>query len=229
MMRGAVEVGAKEGTMRCPKCGYVSFDYLARCKKCNRDLADARLALNLLDVKPATPFLLASLVGAMGHDAGRERVTGLSLTQESELELANLEIPGPVGLDETIERTEAAVHGAKEGSASPAMQSGPGEVAPSAFDLSLDDLALEEEGKTEAPAMEDKEGTLDLDLGMGAEGPGGAGDELGLDDGIPEPIADDLDFDLEGPAASEPAGAGSAADEGIPDLEAALMEVEKNL
>jgi hypothetical protein len=228
MIKGATGVGAKEGTMRCPKCGYVSFDYLVRCKKCNRDLADARLALNLLDVKPATPFLLASLVGATAHDAGRERVTGLSLTQESELELGSLEMPAPLGLDETIERTEAAPV-AKEKTGGPAMQSGPGEMEPSSFDLSLDDLALEEGGKTEGPAQGDQEGTLDLDLRMDDEGPGAVADELRLIEETPEAISEDLDLDLDSPAKSGSATKGSAEDDGIPDLEEALLEMEKNL
>jgi hypothetical protein len=229
MMQGAMEVGAKEGAMRCPKCGYVSFDYLARCRKCSRDLADTRLALNLLDVKPATPFLLASLVDATAHDTGRERVTGLSLTQESELELGSLEMPAPVGLDETMEGTEAAPFGTTAKTASPGMQSSPGEMEPSSFDLSLDDLALVEDEKTEGQASGADEGTLDLDLQMDDEGPGEAGDELSLDEATPEAISEDLDLDLDGPAASGPARRGSASDDGIPDLEEALLEMEKNL
>jgi hypothetical protein len=223
-----MEIGAKEGAMRCPKCGYVSFDYLARCKKCSRDLADARLALNLLDVKPATPFLLASLVGAAAHDTGRERVTGLSLTQESELELANLEMPSPVGLDETMEKA-AAAQGARETSQAPATPSGPAEVEPSSFDLSLDDLSLEEGDKVEGPATGADEGTLDLDLRLDDEGPGPVGEELRLDEEKPEAVSEGLDLHVAAATESGPARKGSAADDGIPDLEEALLEMERNL
>jgi hypothetical protein len=38
--------------MRCPKCGYISFDHLDRCGKCRTDLTSERLRLNLLEVKP---------------------------------------------------------------------------------------------------------------------------------------------------------------------------------
>ncbi len=215
--------------MRCPKCGYVSFDYLVRCKKCNRDLADARLALNLLDVKPATPFLLASLVGATAHDTGRERVTGLSLTQESELELANMEMPAPVGLDETMEKA-AAAHGAKERTATAAAQSGPAEVETPSFDLSLDDLSLEEGDKAEGPATGADEGTLDLDLRMDDEGPGAVGDDLRLGEGTPEALSkEELDLDFDAPAESAPERKGSASDDGMPDLEEALLEMERDL
>ncbi len=33
--------------MKCPKCGYTSFDYLRECKKCGENLDDCRQALNL--------------------------------------------------------------------------------------------------------------------------------------------------------------------------------------
>lgn len=36
--------------MRCPNCGYFTFDYLDRCVKCRADLTGERRKLNLLDV-----------------------------------------------------------------------------------------------------------------------------------------------------------------------------------
>lgn len=38
--------------MKCPKCGYTSFDYLRECKKCGEPLDDSRKALNLKMGKP---------------------------------------------------------------------------------------------------------------------------------------------------------------------------------
>ncbi len=38
--------------MRCPNCGYVSFDYLDRCAKCNADLTGERRRLNLPGRQP---------------------------------------------------------------------------------------------------------------------------------------------------------------------------------
>jgi hypothetical protein len=38
--------------MRCPNCGYVSFDYLDQCVKCRTDLTGERQRLNLLDIRP---------------------------------------------------------------------------------------------------------------------------------------------------------------------------------
>ena len=44
--------------MKCPKCGYTSFDYLRECKKCGELLDDSRKALNL---KMGEPTLFAGL------------------------------------------------------------------------------------------------------------------------------------------------------------------------
>jgi hypothetical protein len=38
--------------MRCPKCGFISFDYLKQCPKCQTDWSGEKLKLNLLDIKP---------------------------------------------------------------------------------------------------------------------------------------------------------------------------------
>ncbi len=37
---GRAKIGFKEDFMRCPKCGYISFDYVSNCEKCGRDLGD---------------------------------------------------------------------------------------------------------------------------------------------------------------------------------------------
>lgn len=38
--------------MKCPKCGYTSFDYLETCKKCGTDLSDIRALLGVIAVPP---------------------------------------------------------------------------------------------------------------------------------------------------------------------------------
>lgn len=38
--------------MKCPKCGYTSFDYLKECKKCGENLEESRRALNLKVSEP---------------------------------------------------------------------------------------------------------------------------------------------------------------------------------
>jgi hypothetical protein len=61
--------------MKCHKCGFVSFDYLADCKKCGVNLEGARSILGMLDFKPTMPFFLGAMInarpaGANGGPAG---------------------------------------------------------------------------------------------------------------------------------------------------------------
>lgn len=55
--------------MKCNKCGFVSFDYLAECKKCGNDLTVLRDSLGLCPVRPNVPFLLGPLL--KGYDPAR--------------------------------------------------------------------------------------------------------------------------------------------------------------
>ncbi|MDR3568424.1 MAG: hypothetical protein P4L43_10385 [Syntrophobacteraceae bacterium] len=48
--------------MKCAKCGYISFDHLSECKKCQTSLAAVREELGFSAVKPLAPSLLASLL-----------------------------------------------------------------------------------------------------------------------------------------------------------------------
>jgi hypothetical protein len=276
MIKAGIGVGVKEGAMRCPKCGYVSFDYLARCKKCSRDLADARRTLNLIDAKPAVPFLLGSLVGAAVQDSGRERLSGLSLTQETELELSNLDMQVSSAPEDTMEKgglEDTMDKGGGDGGGSLKPLSAAAEPEPPSFELSLDDLAMEEShGGTEGPAKSQDGGILGLEIDMdettgpkaAAEGLkldeagpetianelnldeeslGTAADELSLDTETPEAIAKELELDVDlkedklttltmdfgRPAKSGAAAKGPAADDPMPELEAALLEMEKEL
>lgn len=48
--------------MKCPKCGYISFDYAQACPKCNRDTTVEREKLKIPSFKPATLSLLGALI-----------------------------------------------------------------------------------------------------------------------------------------------------------------------
>jgi len=49
--------------MKCPKCGYVSFDHHQVCPKCSRDVLAEQRRLNLPDYKPDPPSFLSVLIG----------------------------------------------------------------------------------------------------------------------------------------------------------------------
>lgn len=48
--------------MKCAKCGYISFDHLSECKKCQTSIAAVRGGLGFSATKPAVPSLLGSLL-----------------------------------------------------------------------------------------------------------------------------------------------------------------------
>ena len=49
--------------MKCPKCGYISFDYNQVCPKCSKDISAEQARLNLPSFRPDTPYLLQTLIG----------------------------------------------------------------------------------------------------------------------------------------------------------------------
>lgn len=48
--------------MKCPKCGFISFDYLSECKKCSANLVPVREKLGFSAFKPAMPAYLGVLL-----------------------------------------------------------------------------------------------------------------------------------------------------------------------
>lgn len=49
--------------MKCPKCGYMSFDFNQICPKCNKDVSALRDKMSLPPFRPAPPSLLGALTG----------------------------------------------------------------------------------------------------------------------------------------------------------------------
>lgn len=47
--------------MKCPKCGYTSYDYLDECRKCHHPLGEVRTLLNLTMLRPPQPETAAGL------------------------------------------------------------------------------------------------------------------------------------------------------------------------
>ncbi|MBI4377860.1 MAG: hypothetical protein HY578_02055 [Nitrospinae bacterium] len=53
--------------MKCPKCGYVSFEYLDQCKKCGRDLSQFKSSLGVVAFKPEPLTIVSYIEGAEGE------------------------------------------------------------------------------------------------------------------------------------------------------------------
>lgn len=211
----------KEGAMKCPKCGNVSFDHLDNCMKCSRDLSADRNELNLMDFRPEVPFLLGSLVGEMQGGGVQQ---DLSFTQETELELGGLDMGEPPAVEGSIEMQEV----------------GGATGAGFSDELSLSEIALDDLETIEASALGDAAGEelqladlaelSDEDAGLAEEDDG----FLGLEFEEDESAADDF-ADLEEVLTPEPEAA--SADQGDAleldlnedDLSALAKELEDHL
>ena len=209
--------------MRCPKCGYVSFDHLEKCTKCSRDLMPSRVDLNLLDFRPEVPFLLGSLVGEMQGGGVQQ---DLSLTQETELELGGLDTGEPAASEGPIQMQDL------------------GELtdADSSEEVSLSEIALDDLETIEASGLSDEgvgeiklDDMADLgddDAGLSAEDE----DFLGLEFEADESPADDFGA-LDEALTAEPAVEAAEADPGAAleldldedDLSALAKELEGHL
>ena len=55
--------------MKCPKCKYTTFDYTDTCPRCGKDISGEKAKINILAIKPNTPFLLGSLTGDLGDSS----------------------------------------------------------------------------------------------------------------------------------------------------------------
>jgi hypothetical protein len=211
--------------MRCPKCGYVSFDHLNNCLKCSRDLSGCRTDLNLMDFRPEVPFLLGSLVGEMEGGGAQQ---ALSLTQETELELGglgmsepsapegsidmgDLEIPSGDDSSDEMSLSEIALDDLETIEASALGGAGGGE-------LQLDDLA--ELSPQDSSTAEEDEGFLGLEF----ESDGESFEDLGG-------FEDEISLEPEAPAEAEAAdpGASLELDLNEDDLSALAKELEDHL
>jgi hypothetical protein len=59
--------------MKCPKCGFVSFDHLSECTKCGSDLRAVREGLGFSAFRSQVPSLLGSLLGQGRSDVTQGR------------------------------------------------------------------------------------------------------------------------------------------------------------
>jgi hypothetical protein len=72
--------------MKCPKCGYVSFDYNLSCPKCGKDISSEQERLNLPAFKPNPLSLLGTLTGEAGEpsvELSDAESTNLSFSHEA--------------------------------------------------------------------------------------------------------------------------------------------------
>ncbi|RLB12335.1 MAG: hypothetical protein DRG63_11820 [Deltaproteobacteria bacterium] len=164
--------------MRCPKCGYISFDYNMACPKCNKDISGEQKKLNLPPFMPDPPALLAALTGEAGDSQLGLHVGGMADTLKLE-HLPEVSITEP---------EEVEIELKTEGSAM-------GEEDVVGFDLEKEELkGLAEQdlgGELSGIGTQDEGEALDLDTAeMVTQEVGKAGEEKKEDLG-------EFDFELE--------------------------------
>jgi hypothetical protein len=78
--------------MRCPKCGFISFDHLTSCAKCGKDIAEVASELQGTSIKVETPMFLSGALAAYAdreesfeeHAMGAEAQEGIDISMEDE-------------------------------------------------------------------------------------------------------------------------------------------------
>ena len=91
--------------MKCPKCGYISFDYNQRCPKCNKDLGPEQKRRNLVAFKHNPPFFLGSLTGDLNEidvPPDADMAEGFEDLEEQDLDM-RLDVEGPVETGTAVE------------------------------------------------------------------------------------------------------------------------------
>ncbi|MFQ6758723.1 MAG: hypothetical protein D9V46_02660 [Deltaproteobacteria bacterium] len=89
--------------MRCPKCGYISFDRQRSCGKCSNDLTAVAEQLQGTAGKAAAPFFLGAVLGQQ-TPVYNEQSSALHEDEEEEtLALDELEAEAPVADEEELD------------------------------------------------------------------------------------------------------------------------------
>ncbi len=126
--------------MRCPKCGYITFDHLEICTKCRKEIAAVSEQLSGTVFKAEAPAFLQLTVRESGADT---EVAVDRLQDENDIDL---EFPAEgKDVDDGLDNDDLEFDFLDEGQDAPASQ---GDVEEDEFDLALfdesDELDLDE-------------------------------------------------------------------------------------
>ena len=125
--------------MRCPKCGYISFDYLETCRKCNKSIRDTAGDLHGTAYDSAAPPFLQLAAGVRSGDQTAGGIRSAEALPDAQEEL---EAEEPGALDREFVLDELSFDEPPESEEITVDDDGP------AFRLSLDNadgLTLEED------------------------------------------------------------------------------------
>lgn len=195
--------------MRCPKCGYISFDQEDSCGKCSASLGEINARLAGTGVRVQDSFFLASVTGQTAQHGGEEGVE-FDLAVADERPESDMEIEA-AEYDEGIPTVDLSAFAQGEAAAEEGISFAPPEEQESetaglevgmAGEQGTIDFTFEEEPLPEEDELQLEEGA-EIDLTL-AELPREAEEETG-----------GIEFE---PAAEETAPA-AAEEEALPELD----------
>lgn len=145
--------------MKCPKCGYVSFEYLDTCKKCQHDLTMFKEERGIFAIKPGFIDLAILLDRREGEEYLEESAQATDVLTSAQEEEES--VPTHSLLDEDLEGVEFLEEDRSEDEEErPVPTIALDEEADLSLDLSA--LDLEEEEETSPPGAEHLIGLGDL-------------------------------------------------------------------
>ena len=85
--------------MRCPKCGFISFDHVASCSKCGRDVSEVAAELQGTSIQTEMPMFLGTALAAYSereetfeeHAMEAEADEGIDFSMDEELAMEETE------------------------------------------------------------------------------------------------------------------------------------------
>jgi len=189
--------------MRCPKCGYISFDYNQVCPKCNRDISTEQEKFNLPSFRPEPPSLLGFLTGDANESNVNLRVPSGSHIDKAPVEEIDLNDSVVLNHDNmSIDDQDLDISFEPESTGEDLFEE-ESAVKPKSL-LSDADFSLEEkdEGKAviQSELSEEEEISLDLEefsLEEPGELPDKSEDTEGVHDVVTEGIVSDEDILLD--------------------------------
>lgn len=136
--------------MKCPKCGYISFDFNEICPKCQRNIISERDKMNHLPFKPEPPFLLATLLARTGDSQVGMELSQAAIIAGTQETMLPPEEPPSLDIDlEEVPSMEIDLGEIPPQEAAPELYAAaPQEESP----LPVEDLAFEKE---DAPVEEE--------------------------------------------------------------------------
>ena len=172
--------------MRCPKCGFISFDHLISCAKCGRDVSEVASELQGTSIKVEVPMFLSGALAALAeseesfeeHAMECDVDEGIDFSMEEEAaeeEVVEMAAEEEDDVDFSFEEEEEAGADISLAEAEAEEAAGTGEVEEA-------DFTLEAEAEEEVEPEEAEDSFEELDFMGAADEEEDGGLEFDLED-----------------------------------------------